>query len=726
MLFSCVLCAKHRAVKKIGELLDPAEFDSFAKVAVTILHKSGRVLPLLSTLVHDELQIATSAGKFSIFRGNNMVSAIEKAFVSLLQKTQEHSTTGNKKHWMHEITELVGKEFLWSTVGDTVRTIVSDPDLDLEVDPSKLCGVFPDKAELDRVVALRVKAIESFVTLLIVHIVDVASTEKMPNELRTLVSIIASSAKEFVPEMLLQLIDGFLVLRVFSPAIVAPESAGIVPAEMPPSPRARRNLILVAKVLQSIANIGAAVGKKEEYMEVFVDYIAQQVPVMTDYFTRLAQPYEHIDPHVGRVAAQRDGLPDPHIDARDFALTDLFEMHRVLYCAAGKLVPALHAAPYDPCSWQTALLALIARLGPPPGFTALKAPLDVDAASLAGFAAPAAASPTAAQAQVDSDQKALESSRFLYQGPSTPKGEAVFYLIMSRVDTAFLQNIDPLIAHVCKVMDAAVLAGPYILIVDMSWVSLSTATKRLIYDRMHSLWKLFSREYKKNIRKIFILQPDTFIQMCLFVLKAFVSRKLFSKVFELYDWKQLPPQLGLSPENVTLPDTAKHAVSKVYKVVKINSHGKRQDRLVKFTLDSLLNLDLRATKILNEKLLSTIEEISIKGPRSLEIYMRFQQQQTGKQKYKLFAGAQELDERTYVCQSLTVCIASFLFFFFSSFENTYAQSQCLLNETGTRWNFARHLFWWIPMWSYTGKTRIQCCEGQWSRETPGSCVQAHG
>lgn len=548
----------------------------------------------------------------------------------------------------------MGKEYLWSTVGDTVRTILSDMDLDLEIDPTKLDGLFEDKAEMDRMIGLRVKAIESFVTLLIVHIVDASSTDKMPNELRTLVSIIASNAKEFIPEMLLQLIDGFLILRVFSPAIVAPESAGIVPAEMPPSPRGRRNLILVAKVLQSIANIGAAIGKKEDYMEVFVDYIAQQVPVMTDYFTRLAQPYKNIDPHVELVAAQRDKLPDPHIDVRDFALADLFEMHRVLYCAAGKLVPALQAAPYDPSSWQTALLALIARLGPPPGFTALKAPLDVDVSSLTGFSGTTTAS-TPAQTQMDSDQKVLETSRFLYQGPSTPKGEAVFYLIMSRVDTAFLQNINPLIAHVYKVMDAAVQAGPYILIVDMSWVSLSTATKRLIYDRMHSLWKLFSRAYKKNIRKIFILQPDTFIQMCLFVLKAFVSRKLFSKVFELYDWKQLPPQLGLSPENVMLPDTAKHAVSKVYKVVKINSHGKRQDRLVKFTLDSLLNLDSRATKILNEKLLSIIEEISIKGPRSLEIYMRFQQPQSGKQKYKLFAGTQELDERTYVCQSLTVC-----------------------------------------------------------------------
>lgn len=250
----------------------------------------------------------------------------------------------------------------------------------------------------------------------------------------------------------------------------------------------------------------------------------------------------------------------------------------------------------------------------------------------------------------------MEASKFLYQGPSTPKGEAVFYLIVSRINMAFLQNIAPLVAHVTKVMDAGVRNGPYVLVVDMSWVKLSTAAKRLIYDRIRAIWSHFSRAYKKNISKVLILQPDTFTQMCLFVLRAFVSRKLFKKVTDVYDWKQLPPLLGLSPDSVVLPDSAKHAVSKVYKVVKVNAHGKHQDRLVKFTLDSLLNLDPKGTKILNDKLLATIDEISVANQRSLEIYMRFKQPPgAAKAKRKLFGGTQPVDERTYVCQSIAVC-----------------------------------------------------------------------
>ena len=73
-----------RITKVIGECVDAAEYDALAKVAVSVLQKSERVLPLLSVLVNNELKVATSTRKFSVFRGNNFVSALEKAFVSLL------------------------------------------------------------------------------------------------------------------------------------------------------------------------------------------------------------------------------------------------------------------------------------------------------------------------------------------------------------------------------------------------------------------------------------------------------------------------------------------------------------------------------------------------------------------------------------------------------------------------------------------------------------------
>ena len=77
---SCFGCS---VVKQIAEILDPTEYDSFAAVAGTILHKCDRALPLIAMLVKNELKNATAAGKCSVFRGNNFVSALEKAFVSL-------------------------------------------------------------------------------------------------------------------------------------------------------------------------------------------------------------------------------------------------------------------------------------------------------------------------------------------------------------------------------------------------------------------------------------------------------------------------------------------------------------------------------------------------------------------------------------------------------------------------------------------------------------------
>ena len=85
---TCFGCS---VVKQIAEILDPTEYDSFAAVAVNILHKCDRALPLIAMLVKNELKNATAAGKCSVFRGNNFVSALEKAFVSLFHLPLAHS-----------------------------------------------------------------------------------------------------------------------------------------------------------------------------------------------------------------------------------------------------------------------------------------------------------------------------------------------------------------------------------------------------------------------------------------------------------------------------------------------------------------------------------------------------------------------------------------------------------------------------------------------------------
>ena len=69
----------------VSEMIDPADYESFSKVVVSVLQKTKRVLPLLSVLIADELKASSVARKFSVFRGNNFVSSVEKAYVRLLQ-----------------------------------------------------------------------------------------------------------------------------------------------------------------------------------------------------------------------------------------------------------------------------------------------------------------------------------------------------------------------------------------------------------------------------------------------------------------------------------------------------------------------------------------------------------------------------------------------------------------------------------------------------------------
>jgi len=253
----------------------------------------------------------------------------------------------------------------------------------------------------------------------------------------------------------------------------------------------------------------------------------------------------------------------------------------------------------------------------------------------------------------------------------------VFYFILTRFDIKLLESMPSLIAYVTKTMDAAVHSGGYTLVVDMSWSTMSEMGMQCVYANLRNFWEMFPRMYKKNLRQVFILQPNKFYHSVMNLLKQFISKKAHRKFDEVYDWKQLASKLGVSEESVVIPDASKHNMSKVYRVQKVNARGKKQERLIKFTTDSLLNLDPHATRIHNEKLLSEIDEISIASPTSLEIFMRFQQDEQSKKKKNVFNGllkaaTQHDDFRTYICSNLAERDAILQDLFASAFRCGYS------------------------------------------------------
>ena len=96
---------------------------------------------------------------------------------------------------------------------------------------------------------------------------------------RAIAAYTASLAESYAPSQVIPLVGGFVVLRFISPAIVTPESYGILPPDVIPTPKARRNLVLLAKLLQNCSN-GVLYGSKEMYMTSMNDFVLSNGPVV--------------------------------------------------------------------------------------------------------------------------------------------------------------------------------------------------------------------------------------------------------------------------------------------------------------------------------------------------------------------------------------------------------------------------------------------------------------
>ena len=81
-------------------------------------------------------------------------------------------------------------------------------------------------------------------------------------------------------------LGGLYFLRFVCPAITAPHVYGLL--ERPPNGATQRQLVLIGKVIQSIANMSPP-GRKEPYMEVMGGFINQSIPRIKEFYDNLRQ-----------------------------------------------------------------------------------------------------------------------------------------------------------------------------------------------------------------------------------------------------------------------------------------------------------------------------------------------------------------------------------------------------------------------------------------------------
>ncbi|CZT46168.1 related to NEUROFIBROMIN [Rhynchosporium secalis] len=183
------------------------------------------------------------------------------------------------------------------------RLVLTSKDLDLELDPARTSS--PEELQKN---ALQLRVVAK------VFIDDICnSAAHIPVSFRKICSIISSTVMKRFPDAKFTAVGAFIFLRFFCPAIVAPDVEGLITTA--PSKEMRRGLLLIAKVVQNLAN-NVLFGAKEPYMFPLNDFLTQNIYRVTTFLREISVP---------------PNMVEPIIESESFDFGSCVAMHRFLY-----------------------------------------------------------------------------------------------------------------------------------------------------------------------------------------------------------------------------------------------------------------------------------------------------------------------------------------------------------------------------------------------------------
>lgn len=448
--------------------------------------------------------------------------------------------------------------------------------------------------------------------------------KKMPREIRAIAGFTKIHAEKYCSKNISAFIGGFVMLRYIAPGIVTPESFGI--SDGVPSIESRANLVIIAKILQNISNrIRFEDSKKEYHMHVFDEFVMSRFDRMSQYFKIVADDPKH-DHHR---SPWRDFLipvigSEDDIPLEKIGIQELFTLHRLFDRFKDKICSEMKD--------NMEFLKLVFEMGPPPSASIQ----SVIKSSL--------------------NQHVETAENFFYQGKPNKKGLPVFYLIVCRMDLTLFDNVHELTKHIFDNITQAVGPSQEIsIVIDMSWSSRDELRKKFFKNttELTKIASMIQRSDKKRVKEIHLVHPMNISKVILLLLKTTVKTKSYSKIFEHEKWKTLSKYIDL--DKISLPDETKSFIAKAYRVIKINAKGKRQNRVVKFTSNSILNIDPKTKSLKNEKLLTDIESISLnqEGVIVLNFSSESIERDSGKKKGMFnvisLSNKADLETRKYIC-----------------------------------------------------------------------------
>eukprot|EP00698_Gefionella_okellyi_P024161 TRINITY_DN8446_c0_g4_i1.p1 TRINITY_DN8446_c0_g4~~TRINITY_DN8446_c0_g4_i1.p1 ORF type:complete len:2019 (+),score=542.84 TRINITY_DN8446_c0_g4_i1:797-6058(+) len=463
-----------------------AEQDAAATHLVRVCAARNNALDLLKAAIDTEVAAAGSHMATSLFRVNSVATKLMGAF-----------------------GRLYGTQYLTQTIGP-VLTDICTSGRSCEVDPAKLTR----GTDVEENLANLRNATQSVLDAVF------NSLSSCPVQIRLLCAHLAKTVSDRFPQSPRIGVACFFFLRFISPALVAPDQAGVA---VLPDANARRSLVLVAKALQGAAN--GVPFRKERFMLPLNEWLEQAAASITNFYDLLATPPPEVP---GSVSPLKISQTDDDVRA----------LHRLVAVVMEKIAPQLarvHIAVKDEAtttsgsgvrSVRDALLDALRSLGPPPSAPPTSA-ADVASPALDKFLAQHAESIAALR----------ESGAFFQRGISKAKN-AVFYLVVRRLRVG--ATAEAVAAFILDTLKAHY-ASPFEIVIDALMARPShippAATAAYIL-------KLLPVRARSNAKAVYVLSPSKAITYACRKLHKLVVAAELERIIPLRDSDGLSEYIG--------------------------------------------------------------------------------------------------------------------------------------------------------------------------------------
>lgn len=353
--FVRVLCNILMQGTEFSNLSDTAVSEKYEELVELVTDDMSLALAMSSECPSSEVDELT-VSLLNVFESHGLGFALLEALVKHeVEETESESEllrrTCVATKMLSVYAKWKGGAYLRSTLQKVVeRLMMTADDLDFELDPARVNS----QDELKKnAVQLQIVAK--------VFIDDIcASSSRIPPEFRVICNIISSAVTKRFPEAKYTAVGAFIFLRFFCPAIVAPDVEGLV--SDPPSKEMRRGLLLIAKIVQNLAN-NVLFGAKEPYMFPLNEFLSQNIYDVTNFLRKISVAPESMEKSVAS-------------DAVDFGAS--VALHRFVYDHWEQLRQRLAThkqrdhvrspgeRPRSRTPTMDTLKNLITNLGPPP------------------------------------------------------------------------------------------------------------------------------------------------------------------------------------------------------------------------------------------------------------------------------------------------------------------------------------------------------------------------